>query len=119
MPCPKASCMPSAVVGAQIVGHLRPEIARELGLTGDVAVAPGSGDNQMSALGAGAVKEGTWVVSLGDFQVTCTAPAYIGNPPSQWRTWVVSLGTSGTAQRCWPPLQCPLPTAHCVHSGND
>ena len=51
--------------GAQIVGHLRPEVARELGLTTDVAVAPGSGDNQMSALGAGAVKDGTWVVSLG------------------------------------------------------
>ena len=28
-------------------------------------MAPGSGDNQMSALGAGAVKEGAWVVSLG------------------------------------------------------
>ncbi len=49
----------------QIVGHLRPEVAKELGLTEEVAVAPGSGDNQMSALGAGAVKEGAWVVSLG------------------------------------------------------
>ena len=48
-----------------MVGHLRPEIAAELGLTEEVAVAPGSGDNQMSALGAGAVKEGDWVVSLG------------------------------------------------------
>ena len=63
--CPYASSLRHAVFCAQIVGHLRPEIARELGLTGDVAVAPGSGDNQMSALGAGAVKEGTWVVSLG------------------------------------------------------
>ena len=49
----------------QIVGHLRADVAKELGLTQDVAVAPGSGDNQMSALGSGAVKEGTWVVSLG------------------------------------------------------
>ncbi|CAK0770836.1 hypothetical protein CVIRNUC_003807 [Coccomyxa viridis] len=56
---------PELIGPNEIVGHLRPEIARELGLTGDVAVAPGSGDNQMSALGAGAVKEGTWVVSLG------------------------------------------------------
>lgn len=48
-----------------MVGHLRADVARELGLTEDVAVAPGSGDNQMSALGAGAVKEGAWVVSLG------------------------------------------------------
>ena len=50
---------------SQVVGHLRADVARDLGLTEEVAVAPGSGDNQMSALGAGAVKEGAWVVSLG------------------------------------------------------
>ena len=49
----------------QVIGHLRPEVAAQLGLTEEVAVAPGSGDNQMSALGAGAVREGAWVVSLG------------------------------------------------------
>lgn len=49
----------------QVVGTLRAEVAKELGLTPDVQVAPGSGDNQMSALGAGAVHEGTWVMSLG------------------------------------------------------
>lgn len=47
------------------MGTLRAEVAKELGLTPDVQVAPGSGDNQMSALGAGAVHEGTWVMSLG------------------------------------------------------
>lgn len=40
----------------QSVGKLRQEVAEQLGLGADVAVAPGSGDNQMSALGAGAVK---------------------------------------------------------------
>ena len=49
----------------QVVGTLRSEVAQELGLSADVQVAPGSGDNQMSALGAGAVHEGTWVMSLG------------------------------------------------------
>ena len=78
-----------AICCVQIVGHLRPEIARELGLAGDVAVAPGSGDNQMSALGAGAVKEGTWVVSL---------------------------GTSGKAQHPSQLLQPSLATVHCGHS---
>lgn len=34
-------------------------------------MAPGSGDNQMSALGAGAVKEGDWVVSLGTSGMLC------------------------------------------------
>ena len=40
----------------QSVGTLREEIAQELGLSSGVSVAPGSGDNQMSALGAGAVQ---------------------------------------------------------------
>ena len=54
-----------AIHWLQVVGTLRAEVAQELGLAGDVQVAPGSGDNQMSALGAGAVHEGTWVMSLG------------------------------------------------------
>ena len=37
----------------QVVGTLRPEVAESLGLSKDVQVAPGSGDNQMSALGSG------------------------------------------------------------------
>lgn len=49
----------------QVVGTLRPEVAAQLGLPGDVQVAPGGGDNAMSALGAGAVREGSWVLSLG------------------------------------------------------
>ena len=65
------------VCSAQIVGHLRADVAKDLGLTEEVAVAPGSGDNQMSALGAGAVKDGTWVVSLGTsgeiLQLACHA----------------------------------------------
>ncbi|EIE20766.1 Xylulokinase [Coccomyxa subellipsoidea C-169] len=62
---------PELIGPNEVVGHLRPEIAAELGLTEDVAVAPGSGDNQMSALGAGAVKEGDWVVSLGTSGMLC------------------------------------------------
>ena len=67
----------------QVVGHLRADVARELGLTEDVAVAPGSGDNQMSALGAGAVKEGAWVVSLGTSGDTlCPAISKLGKAVS-------------------------------------
>lgn len=46
-------------------GTLLPELAAELGLPLDVLVGPGGGDNAMSALGCGAIKEGSWVVSLG------------------------------------------------------
>ena len=57
--------MKRLILRAQVIGHLRADMAAQLGLAGDVAVAPGSGDNQMSALGAGAVREGAWVISLG------------------------------------------------------
>ena len=40
-------------------------MAAELGLPPEVIVAPGGGDNAMAALGSGAVREGTWVLSLG------------------------------------------------------
>ena len=45
----------------QVIGTLQAHVAEKLGLGTDVVVAPGSGDNQMSALGAGAVREGSWV----------------------------------------------------------
>ena len=46
-------------------GALRPAAAQALGLRAGIPVAPGSGDNMMSALGAGAVDHGSLVVSLG------------------------------------------------------
>jgi xylulokinase len=46
-------------------GTLRPAAAQVLGLRAGIPIAPGSGDNMMSALGAGAVDHGTLVVSLG------------------------------------------------------
>ncbi|GLC33181.1 hypothetical protein PLESTF_000150600 [Pleodorina starrii] len=49
----------------EVVGGLLPEVASELGLPAGVLVAPGSGDNAMSALGAGAAGDGATVMSLG------------------------------------------------------
>ena len=50
---------------AQAIGELTPAAAAALGLPAGLLVAPGSGDNQMSALGAGAVAQGAFVASLG------------------------------------------------------
>ncbi len=47
------------------LGPLLPEIAQRFGLSESIRIAPGSGDNMMSALGAGAVQDGTLIVSLG------------------------------------------------------
>ncbi|KAK9842150.1 hypothetical protein WJX84_001783 [Apatococcus fuscideae] len=59
------SFFPDLIGPNDVVGTLRPEVAESLGLSPGVQVAPGSGDNQMSALGSGAVREGLWVASLG------------------------------------------------------
>jgi len=57
--------LPDIIAPEEVVGTLRPEVAAELGLSSSTIVAPGGGDNMMSALGAAAVREGVWVVSLG------------------------------------------------------
>lgn len=69
MPCHaitmQCHAMPCRRRATQAVGTLRPDVAAELGLPPEVIVAPGGGDNAMAALGSGAVREGTWVLSLG------------------------------------------------------
>ena len=57
--------IPNPYPCAQAIGELTPAAADALGLPPGLLVAPGSGDNQMSALGAGAVAEGAFVASLG------------------------------------------------------
>ncbi len=47
------------------IGSILPEQAQRFGLSESVRIAPGSGDNMMSALGAGAVQDGTLIISLG------------------------------------------------------
>jgi xylulokinase len=57
--------LPPILGATDAVGTLRRALADELGLPAGVLVAPGSGDNMMSALGAGCVATGDIVVSLG------------------------------------------------------
>lgn len=86
----------------QVVGTIRSEVAHELGLSGDVQVAPGSGDNQMSALGAGAVHEGTWVMSLG----TSGTLFGLSTKPVLDPTGAVSPFCDATGS--WLPLLCTM-----------
>uniref|UniRef100_A0A7S0R1R3 glycerol kinase n=1 Tax=Pyramimonas obovata TaxID=1411642 RepID=A0A7S0R1R3_9CHLO len=59
------SKLPPLVSPDKAIGTLLPEAAARLKLPSGIQVAPGSGDNMMSALGSGAVKSGRLVVSLG------------------------------------------------------
>ena len=57
--------LPPVKSGPFILGSVRKEVRDELGLGERVLVASGGGDNMMSAIGTGAVKDGEMTISLG------------------------------------------------------
>jgi xylulokinase len=70
-------CIPPLVAPDAPIGTVRDDVARELGLPSGIPVAPGGGDNMMSAIGAGATRPGVFVISLG---TSATAFAYSAVP---------------------------------------
>jgi len=57
--------MPKLFESYETVGTLKPEIAKELGLSEKVVVCAGAGDNAAAAVGTGTVGEGACNISLG------------------------------------------------------
>ena len=57
--------LPRLFESYEAIGTLLPEVARTLGLSADVTVAAGAGDNAAAAIGTGTVGEGRCNVSLG------------------------------------------------------
>ena len=67
--------MPSLVEGTQVSGKLRPTLAKQFGLSEQVVVAGGAGDNAASACGMGTVTPGSAFLSLGTSGVLFAANA--------------------------------------------
>lgn len=61
----KEEQMPTLFESYEIVGTVRPEEAKELGLSTEVKVAAGAGDNAAAAIGTGTVGDGRCNLSLG------------------------------------------------------
>lgn len=59
------SHMPQLVEGSHPSGRLRPELAGEWGLSGEIVVAGGAGDAAAGAVGLGAIDDGSAFISLG------------------------------------------------------
>ncbi len=59
------SHMPQLVEGTEVSGTLRTDIANRFGMSGNIVVAGGAGDNAASACGMGVVAPGSAFVSLG------------------------------------------------------
>ncbi|MFT6022373.1 MAG: xylulokinase [Ascidiaceihabitans sp.] len=65
--------MPTLFEGSQVVGTVRPDLAKILGLPADVQVVAGGGDNAVAACGVGAMEDGDGFVSLGTSGVLLAA----------------------------------------------
>ncbi|TBE08304.1 xylulokinase [Rhizobium ruizarguesonis] len=75
--------MPALVEGTEQAGKLRSELAAQWGISGDVVIAGGAGDNAASACGMGTVSDGAAFVSLGTSGVLFAANAsYLPKPES-------------------------------------
>lgn len=61
----KAEQLPKLYESYEVVGTLKPEIAEELGLSKEVKVIAGAGDNAAAAVGTGTVGDGMCNISLG------------------------------------------------------
>ncbi len=57
--------LPKLYESWEVVGTLKPEVAKELGFSEDVKVVAGAGDNAAAAVGTGTVGDGQCNISLG------------------------------------------------------
>ncbi|MGD1823333.1 MAG: xylulokinase [Pleomorphochaeta sp.] len=57
--------LPKILKTSEVVGTIREEVAKKLGINKDAIVSVGGGDNMMGAIGAGCTSDGDLVMSLG------------------------------------------------------
>lgn len=97
-----AACMPPLVDAGTVAGELTKTAATDLGLRPGCLVSTGGGDNMMAALGAGAVRPGVAVMSLGTSgTVFACAERPICDPQGEIAAFCDSTGH-------WLPLGCTM-----------
>lgn len=57
--------LPKLFESFEVVGNIKPELAKELGLNDDIKIVAGAGDNAAAAIGTATVGEGACNISLG------------------------------------------------------
>ena len=57
--------LPKLFESFEVVGNIKPELAKELGLNDDIKIIAGAGDNAAAAIGTATVGEGACNISLG------------------------------------------------------
>ena len=95
------SLFPDVIAPLATVGTLKRDVADRLGLPAGVIVAPGSGDNMMSALGSGCVSAGDLVVSLGTSgTVFGTSDVAVSDPTGTIAPFCDATGVRNYKQPC-------------------
>ncbi|MCD6009598.1 MAG: xylulokinase [Pseudomonadota bacterium] len=94
--------LPRLIDSSEPVGRVRAEVARELGLSNDVLVASGGGDNMMAAIGTGNIAPGLVTMSLGTSGTVC---AYAEEPVIDAQGMVANFCASSGG---WLPLVCTM-----------
>lgn len=94
--------LPRLINAEETVGTIKPDIATLLGLSTDVIVASGGGDNMMGAIGTGNIAPGTVTMSLG---TSGTLYAYSDKPMSNDNGMIASFCSSSNG---WLPLICTM-----------
>lgn len=97
-----SACLPKIIKADSIVGIIKQEVAKELGLNNRVIVSPGGGDNMMAAIGTGNVETGKLTASLG---TSGTLFAYSDHPVIDPEGELASFMSSTGG---WLPLLCNM-----------
>ncbi len=92
----------------EIVGTLKADVARALGLSPDVAVAAGAGDNAAAAVGTGTVGKGKCNISLGTSGTLFLSDDHYVEPANH------ALHAFCHADGGWHLLGCELSAASCL-----
>ena len=96
------ACLPPLLAPGEAAGRLTDSAAATLGLPAGIPVAPGGGDNMMSAIGSGATRPGVCVVSLGTSGTVFTyAASAVTDPAGRIAPFCDSTGG-------WLPLLCVM-----------
>ena len=94
------SKIPPLVSQVEPIGKIRKEVSALFGISQNVIVSAGSGDNMMSAIGSGATQEGIFVISLGTSgTIFCHSPEPIRDLGNDISTFCDAVGG-------WLPLFC-------------
>lgn len=95
-------CLPGFVSADEPAGTIRKEICEQFGLSPDVLVSSGGGDNMMAAIGTGNVSEGVVTASLG---TSGTIYAYADRPVVDVTGELAAFCSSSGG---WLPLVCTM-----------